>query len=388
MRSWVRGLRAGRLTVLMIALTVAVAAITTVGFFIDRVQASVAREAAGVLAADLRLRADDRMNPENFAEAERQGLMTAEIANFPTVVLFRDATQLASLYAVSERYPLRGQVRIADTLESEAYTTTGGPAPGRIWVEAGLLARLGASVGDGLGVGVRELTVERVLKHRPDQSMGFDTFAPSLVMSLADLESTELVRTGSRVGWAQLFAGEPPDVQSFREWLEEQRQPGEFLQEAGRTEERIQNSIDRAGSFLSLASMITLLLAATAVAVSARRYAATQVDGVALLKCLGAKQSLVLAMTLLELGFIGVTTGLVGSVLGFVAQLGLANLVGDLIEIELPAPGLAPAASGIFVALAVLGGFALPAMLTLRTVPPLRVLRQDAAPKPLPTAVS
>ena len=148
MRSWVRGLRAGRLTVLMIALTVAVAAITTVGFFIDRVQASVAREAAGVLAADLRLRADDRMNPENFAEAERQGLMTAEIANFPTVVLFRDATQLASLYAVSERYPLRGQVRIADTLESEAYTTTGGPAPGRIWVEAGLLARLGASVGD------------------------------------------------------------------------------------------------------------------------------------------------------------------------------------------------------------------------------------------------
>jgi putative ABC transport system permease protein len=388
MRSWIRGLRAGRLTVLMIALTVAVAAITTVGFFIDRVQASVAREAAGVLAADLRLRSDNRLNPEYLAEAERQQLVTAQVANFPTVVLFRDATQLASVYAVSERYPLRGQVRIADTLDSEAYATTGGPAPGQIWVEAGLLARLGANLGDSLGVGVRELNVERVLKHRPDQSMGFDTFAPSVLMNLADLDSTDLVRPGSRVGWAHLFAGDPPDVQRFREWFQEVRQPGEFLQEAGRTEERIQRSIDRAGSFLSLASMITLLLAATAVAVSARRYAATQVDGVALLKCLGAKQSLVLAMTLLELGFIGVTTGFAGSVLGFVAQLGLANLVGDLIEIELPAPGFAPAASGIFVALAVLAGFALPAMLTLRTVPPLRVLRQDAAPKPLPTAVS
>jgi putative ABC transport system permease protein len=387
-RSWTRGLRAGRLTVLMIALTVAVAAITTVGFFIDRVQASVAREAAGVLAADLRLRSDDTLNPEYIAEAERQGLVTAQIANFPTVVLFNDSTQLASLYAVSERYPLRGQVRIADTLESEAYATTGGPAPGRIWVEAGLLARLGANVGDALGVGERELSVERVLKHRPDQSMGFDTFAPSLLMNVADLESTNLVRPGSRIGWAQLFAGDPPDVARFREWFQEERQPGEFLQEAGRTEERIQRSIDGAGSFLSLASMITLLLAATAVAVSARRYAATQVDGVALLKCLGAKQSLVLVMTLLELAFIGITTGLLGSVVGYVAQLGLANLVGDLIEIELPAPGLAPAASGIFVALAVLAGFALPAMLTLRTVPPLRVLRQDAAPKPLPTAVS
>ena len=366
MRSWIRGLRAGRLTVLMIALTVAVAAITTVGFFIDRVGASVAREAAGVLAADLRLRADDPLNPDYLAEAERQGLTTAQVAGFPTVLLFRDSTQLGSLYAVSDRYPLRGQVRIADTIDSAAYATTGGPAPGRIWVEAGLLARLGADVGDAVRVGVRELNVERILKHRPDQSMGFDTFAPSLLMNLADLESTNLVRPGSRVGWAQLFAGEPPDVERFREWLDEARQQGEFLQSAGRTEERIQRSIDGAGSFLSLASMITLLLAATAVAVSARRYAATQVDGVALLKCLGAKQSLVLTMTLLELAFIGITTGIVGSVLGFVAQLGLANLVGDLIEVELPAPGWAPAATGMLVALAVLAGFALPAMLTLR----------------------
>ena len=388
MRSWIRSLRAGRLTVLMIALTVAVAAITSVGFFIDRVRASVAREAAGVLAADLRLRANDPLNPEYLAEAERLGLVTAEVASFPTVVLFGDSSQLASLYAASDGYPLRGQVRIADGLDSAAYPTMGGPAPEGIWVEAGLLARLGADVGDRLAVGARELNVERVLKHRPDQSLGFDTFAPSLLMNLADLESTGLIRPGSRVGWAQLFAGEPADVERFREWLDDNRQPSEFLQTAGRTEERIQRSIDRAGSFLNLASMITLLLAATAVAVTARRYAATQVDGVALMKCLGAKQSTVLAATLVELGLIGVTTGLAGSALGFFAQLGLANLVGDLIEIELPAPGPAPAVSGVLVALAVLAGFALPAMLSLRTVPPLRVLRQDAQPKPLPTAVS
>ena len=387
-RSWIRGLRAGRLTVLMLALTVAVAAITSVGFFIDRVRASVEREAAGALAADLRLRANDPLNPEYLAEAERRRLVTAQVASFATVVLFGDSSQLASLYAVSDRYPLRGQVRIADGFDSAAYATASGPAPGGVWAEAALLARLGADVGDQLRVGARELAIERVLKHRPDQSLGFDTFAASLLMNLADLESTELVRPGSRISWAQLFAGEPADVERFEQWLEDARQPGELVQTAGRAEERIQRSIERAESFLSLASMITLLLVATAVAVSARRYAATQVDGVALLKCLGAKQSLVLTATLLELGFIGVTTGLAGSALGFFAQLGLGSLVSDLIEIELPAPGLAPAVSGVLVALAVLAGFALPAMLTLRTVPPLRVLRQDAAPKPLPTAVS
>lgn len=387
-RSSMRSLRAGRLTALMLALTVAVAAITSVGFFIDRVSASVAREAAGVLAADLRLRANDETKPEYLAEAARRGLLTAEVAAFPTVVLFGESSQLASLYAVSDGYPLRGQVRIADGLESAAYATVGAPQPGRVWVEAGLLARLGAGVGDALAVGARELSVERVLKHRPDQSLGFDTFAPSLLMNLADLPSTELVRPGSRVAWAQLFAGDAADVERFEAWLDDARQPGELVQTAGRAEERIQRSIDRAGRYLSLASMITLLLTATAVAVSARRYAATQVDGVALLKCLGARQSLVLAATLLELGLIGITTGLAGSALGYVAQLGLATLVGDLVEIELPAPGLAPALSGVLVALAVLAGFALPAMLTLRTVPPLRVLRQDARPKPLPTAAS
>jgi putative ABC transport system permease protein len=227
-----------------------------------------------------------------------------------------------------------------------------------------------------------------VLEHRPDQSLGFDTFAPSLLMNLADLESTELIRPGARATYAQLFAGDADDVAAFREWFESS--PGRRLQTAGRSEERVDRSIDNAERFLSLASMIALLLAATAVAVSARRYAAQQVEGVALLKCLGASQALVLAATLLELGIIGVVTGIAGSALGYVAQFGLGNLVEDLMELELPAPGLLPGVSGIIVAMAVLAGFAMPAMLSLRTVPPLRVLRQDAQPRPrpMPTLVS
>jgi putative ABC transport system permease protein len=385
-RNFVRGLRAGRLTILMIALTVAVAAITSIGFFIDRVRASVAQEAAGLLAADLRETGSDPLNPADLAEAQRRGLRTAELTSFPTVVVAGEASQLASLYAVSESYPLRGQVRVADAVGAASYTVAGAPRAGAVWLEDGLLARLNAKVGDRVSIGARELVVERVLEHRPDQSLGFDTFAPSLMMNLADLESTELIRPGSRATYAQLFAGDAADVAAFKEWFESS--PERRLQTAGRSEERIDRAIDRAERFLSLASMIALLLAATAVAVSARRYAAQQVEGVALLKCLGASQALVLSATLLELAVIGVATGLVGSALGYLAQFGLGSLVEDLMELELPAPGVGPGLSGIFVAMAVLAGFAMPAMLTLRTVPPLRVLRQDAAPKAVPTAVS
>src|SRR5688572_8580697 len=385
-RNFVRGLHAGRLTILMIALTVAVAAITSIGFFIDRVRASVAQEAAGLLAADLRETGSEPLQAADLAEAQRRGLRTAEFTSFPTVVVAGDASQLASLYAVSDGYPLRGQVRLADAVGGASYTVAGAPPAGSVWLEDGLLARLNADVGARVSIGAREFVVERVLEHRPDQSLGFDTFAPSLMMNLADLESTELIRPGARATYAQLFAGDAADVAAFREWFESS--PERRLQTAGRSEERIDRSIDDAERFLSLASMIALLLAATAVAVSARRYAAQQVEGVALLKCLGASQALVLAATLLELAIIGVATGVIGSALGYVAQFGLGSLVEDLMELELPAPGLAPGFSGIFVALAVLAGFALPAMLSLRTVPPLRVLRQDAAPKAVPTIVS
>jgi len=386
-RNFARGLRAGRLTVLMIALTVAVAAITSIGFFIDRVRGSVAQEAAGMIAADLRETGSEPLQAADLAEAQRRGLRTAEVTSFPTVVVAGDASNLASLYAVSDGYPLRGQVRVADAIDSASgYAVASAPPLGSVWLEDGLLARLSADVGARVSIGAREFVVERVLKHRPDQSLGFDTFAPSLMMNLADLESTELIRPGSRATYAQLFAGDAAEVAAFRRWFESS--PERRLQTAGRSEERIDRAIDRAESFLSLASMIALLLAATAVAVSARRYAAQQVEGVALLKCLGASQALVLAATLLELAMIGLATGVAGSALGYVAQFGLGSLVEDLMELELPAPSLLPGVSGIFVALAVLAGFAMPAMLTLRTVPPLRVLRQDAAPKAVPTFVS
>jgi putative ABC transport system permease protein len=387
-RNFLRGLRAARLTVLMIALTVAVASITSVGFFIDRVRASVAQEAAGMIAADLRVSGADPQSPAYLEEARRRGLRTAEFTSLVSVIVAGDASQLASVYAASDAYPLRGTVRVADAVGAESYAVVGAPPPGRAWVEEGLLARLDADVGSAIAVGARELVVERVLRHRPDQSLGIETFAPSLMMNLTDLESTELIRPGSQATWAQLFAGDAADVAAFREWFDTASGAGRRIQTAGRSEARIDAAIERAERFLGLASMIALLLAATAVAVSARRYAAEQIDGVALLKCLGASQALVLAAVLIELAIIGVATGVAGSLLGYLTQFGLGALVADLMEIELPAPSLVPGLGGILVALAVLAGFALPAMLSLRSVPPLRVLRHDAAPKALPTVVA
>lgn len=383
-----RSFRAGQLTVLWVALVVAVSALTSVGFFTDRVSRAVEREASVVLAADLRLRTTEPPVPQRLELARERGLDTAQVVTFPSVVLAGDESQLAAIHAVTDSYPLRGQLRTAPALFGEQETTDAVPGAGEAWADEGLIARLGVDVGAKLDVGSVTLTLTRVLEYRPDQAVGFVGFAPDLLINFEDLEATELVQPGSRITWSLLFAGAPQAIEDFRTTVEPLLKPNERLQTISESGEQIQSAITRAQAFLELAALIAVLLAATAVAVAARRYAQLQVDSVALLKCMGASSDLVLRVSLWELFILGLITGVIGSAIGFGAQWGIAQLLASLIEGGLPPAGPAPLAAGMITAWAVLFGFALPAMAMLRTVPPLRVLRRDAAPKAVSTGVS
>ncbi len=383
-----RNLRSGQLGVLLAALIVAVAALTSVSFFTDRVAKAVEREANVILAADLRLRATRDPGDRYLKQAEERGLASAQAVTFPSVVLAGDASNLAAIHAVTSNYPLRGELRIAERLFGPERTSRQGPPPGEAWADPELLARLGVDTGVTLTVGATELEVTAALQYRPDQAVGFVGFAPDLLINLDDLAASDLVQPGSRVTWSLLFAGEAGDIAAFNADLADQLEPGQRIQTIGDSGEQIRSAIDRAQSFLSLAALISVLLAATAVAVAARRYAQTQVDAVALMKCLGASQRYILAATLWELLLLGLAAGIIGSALGFFAQAGIGWFVVDLIEGGLPAPGLSPLFGGLITAMAVLVGFALPSMLALRTVPPLRVLRHDAEPRPVSMLVS
>ena len=388
LRTLSRNLRSGQLTVLVLGLLVAVTALTSVGFFTDRVTKAVERESAVVLGADLRLRASQPPSTDYLRAASEYGLETATVTSFPSVVIAGDSSQLSEVRAVSSAYPLRGRVLIADQLFGAQREAVGIPARGEIWAESGLLARLDVSVGSQVSVGNLELTISRVLEYRPDQSVGFVGLAPALLMNADDLPATALIRPGSRVSWSLLFAGSEQAVSAFKLFLEERLGDNERLQTVGDTSQQISLAIDRARDFLSLAALIAVLLAAAAVAVTARRYATSQVDGIALLKCMGASQGFVVAVSVMELMLLGLGTGLVGSALGFLAQFGLTELLADLLDNDLPGAGIQPLVGGLITALAVLTGFALPPMLNLRTVPPLRVLRRDSEPKPLSAGLS
>ncbi len=383
LRNLLRDFNSGELGILMLALLVAVGSLTAVGFFTSRVGRAVEMQAGEVLAADLRLESPRIIAHAYDAVAARNGLSTARILSMPSVVFFGDESSLVALRAVASGYPLRGKLKIADEPFGPARPTNDIPRPGTAWADSRLLAKLGANVGARLAVGAHTVVVTRVLDYRPDQGSGFADLSATLLINIEDVAATRLIQPGSRVSRAVLFAGEPADVQEFRDWLQAHKQPGERLQAIADASPQIRSSADRAGRFLSLASLVSVLLASIAVAMSARRYARRHLDNVALMKCMGASQRFVLLQTVTQLVVIAAVVAVVGTVLGYVAQSGIAWLLRDLVRGELPAPAPDSLWLGLITAVVILVGFALPPLLQLRTVPPIRVLRRDLEPPPL-----
>ena len=379
-RSFGRELRSGEVLVLLAAVSLAVAALTAVGFLTDRIGKAVARQANEVLAADLRLRSQEPVPDEWRDLAAEYDLQAADTMSFPSVVFHGDDNALSSIKVVSETYPLRGAVRIADELFGEQRAVDGIPAAGEVWADGALLARVGADVGDMLDIGELQLRVAAVLTYRPDQSIGFASLAPTVMMNIADIGSSGLIGEGSRVGYALLVAGDEADVAVFNEAIQD-RLPDEIrVRSQEESSERAYNAADRAQRFLSLTAVISLLLSAVAVAMSARRFAIRRMDAVALMKSLGATQRFVITVSLVQLMLLGVLGIIAGSVVGFAAEEIIAGILSDLLAGDLPGSGPRPVILASGSALVLMLGFALPSMIQLRNTPPLRVLRHDEMP--------
>ncbi len=384
LRDW----KSGELTVLGIALVIAVTSLTAVAFLTDRVSHAVQLRAAESLAADLRLGSSQPLPDRYLPMAEQAGLQTATVINMPSVVFVDDRSTLASINAVTAGYPLRGHLKVAAQLLSAGVQTSEIPAPGEAWASTRLLARLGADTGSVIDVGKASFKVTKVLDFRPDQGWQFVDLAPALLVNMADLEATALIQPGSRVSYRDLFAGPREKIAVFKKQLEAQLSGGEQLRDIADSDPQIRSAMDRSSRFLNLASLVSVLLSAVAVAMASRRYALRHRDRIALLKCLGSQQSFILRLNLTQLVMLTLFGAAVGTVLGYLAQQGLAWIASDLIAQELPAAGGAPVLLGLMTALFILCGFALPDLIQMGKTPVLRVLRQDVEPPPIRYGIS
>jgi putative ABC transport system permease protein len=380
-----RDLRAGELRLLIVAVTLAVAALTAVGFFADRLKGGLARDARQLLGGDAVV-SSDNPTPQAFIDKARSlGLQGLTTLTFPTMARAADAqggaSKLVALKAVPGGYPLRGNLTVTAGPEAPGAATREIPPRGEAWVDAPLLDVLQLKMGDPVLLGDARLRVGRVIVTEPDRGTGFVNFAPRVMINEADLPASKLVQPASRVSYRFAVAGADAQVGDFVKWaLAEAKKPDvrgvrvESL-EGGRPEMR--QTLDRAEKFLNLVALLAALLSAVAVALAARGFAAKHLDDCAMLRVLGQSQRTIAWSYTFEFAMIGVAASALGVAIGFAVHFVFLALLSGLVGSELPGATLWPAGFGLGMGLTLLFAFGLPPVLQLAQVPPLRVIRRD-----------
>ena len=381
-----RDVRSGELRLLVLAVTLAVAALTAVGFFADRLQGGLQRDARQLLGGDAVV-ATDNPTPALFTQqAQRQGLKAVHTLTFPTMARASDmqggSAKLVALKAVEPGYPLRGSLKIKSqtgAIEKVAKTI---PERGQVWVEPQLMDALGLSMGDALLLGNSRFTITAAIAVEPDRGTGFMNFSPRVMVNSADIEATGLIQPASRISYRMAVAGDEAQVKAFVKWADLQIKGDQPIRgvriesvETGRPE--MGQTLDRASKFLSLVALLAALLSAVAVALAARSFAASHLDDCAMLRVLGLSQRTIAASYCWEFALVGLFASGLGVAIGFGVHYLFVALLAGLVDASLPAASVVPVFLGLGMGLTLLVAFGLPPILQLAQVPPLRVIRRD-----------
>lgn len=374
-----RDLAAGDIRILVAALVLAVVAVSAVGFVTDRADRMLAAEANRLLGGDAVVRGDAPIAGRIREAANLGGLKRTETVEMPTMVRVGAGEaarlKLGELRALGEGFPLRGGFRIRDARGER--DVVGGPAAGTLWLSRAGADQLDAKPGDRIGIGEREFTLAAVVLQEPDGAIDYFNVAPKVFLPLADLPSTGLIQPGSRAGYKLVIAGEAAVVESFVKTAKAALGRGQRLETIADARPEIRSALDRASRFLGLAALVSVVLAAVAVAMAARRHSERHLSGAAVMRCLGASQRTLAAIHIGELLILGVIASAIGVAIAYALQWGIGLWLADLLKVSIPPAGLAPALQGLGVGLVVLLSFGAPPVLALRRVPALRVLRRD-----------
>ena len=391
LRMLIRTWRGGELGLILWSLILAVAVVTSVSLLAERIEKALTQESSSFLAADLVVRSSKEAPLEWLEEAARLNVSTAKIMGFASIVFFGDELHLASIKAVQDNYPLRGEIKRSTTpftrdpnlIESVSY----GPSKGEAWVDARLLPLLSIQLGDVIELGDITLKVSQILVEEPDGS-SYSFFGARVLMNYADIPASGVIQPGSRVTYRYLMAAnDPRDFTDYRAWLEPQLDVHDRLITPDEAQASIADTMDKGRRFLLLAGSIGVVLASIALALASHHFASGQTKTVALLKSWGIPASRVRRLYFQQSLWMGLFGSLVGLVIGFLFHHLLLAIVREWLPIELPSAGLRPWITGLATGLLCLVGFTLPALWHLPSQSPLAVLRQDIIVKPLSSAV-
>ena len=382
MRLLKRDWHGGELRLLSLALVMSVTSVTGIALFTDRLEKALLLESANMLAADRIVSGRGTLPVEVLEEGQSRGLRTAETLSFTSMAFSESGNLLVAAKAVTDNYPLRGDVIIADAPFVRGSPIQSGPPQGEVWLESRALPALGIEVGDSVSVGEAELNVSKIIITEPDRSGGglVDNAGPRLMLHMDDVETTNVVQLGSRISYRYLFAHDDLELlDEFEGWFRarEEWRGRYYIRDIRDESEEVSEALERAESFLLLGSLFAVLLAGVAIALTAKRYSERHYDYVAILKTLGCTSAQISLIYLAIQLMLAVIAVVVGCILGYLVHQGIFRLLQSVLLFTLPPAGFQPYVIGSLTAFVCLLAFALPPLLALRETSPLRVLRKD-----------
>ena len=370
-----RGFMSGQLSLLALALVVSVAAMTTTEVLTDRIDRAMRADAATLLGGDLKLRGPRPIDLKWLSQANALGVSATETIEFPSVIGSQSEFELTGLKIVTDGYPLKGQLEVADSRAGIGYPVLRIPEPGTAWADPQLASKLNIDVGNMVSVGETELQITQILIFEPDRGGSFVSLTPRLLMNHADLKSSQLIQPGSRVSYITLFAD--GDIEQLKAFIEPKLDISQRLSGVVDGRPEVGNALARATTYLSLAGLLTVLLSGAAIAMTANRWALDHVADSALFRTFGLSGAEALRIFTTELVVLGGLASGLGVSIGYGLQIVLVDTIAGLLTISLPEPAAKPAMLGFLTGFITLFGFAAPALILLANVPPIRVLKRD-----------
>ncbi|WP_075594355.1 ABC transporter permease [Pseudoalteromonas sp. PAB 2.2] len=377
LKLFTREFKRGELTVISAAIALAVLTVLTLSMVTDRIGQSIAQKSSAFIAADRVLASNHQLPTEYLQKAQERSLRTAKITYFDTMLFAGDEMQLGSVKAVSDSYPLKGELKVKTRLTSDAIVTDEVPKMGEVWLSESVFYALNIQVGSQVELGAATFTASRVVAEEPDAPFNVFSSSQRILINERDIDATQVIQPGSRVFYRQLYAGEQSDLDTFYAWLKPQMKENQQWYGVKDRQSPIANSLNRAESFLLLAGLLGIILAAVAIAVSAKRYCERQYDPVAMMKTLGGSRATIRKIYLLHLSLVCTMSVILGLVIGYSLQMIASDYLAQSMGTELPSasakPWLIAVSTGVICAVM----FSIKPLLDLFDIPPLRVLRRN-----------
>jgi len=375
-RDWKRG----DLLVLLFAMCIAMASISVIYLVIDRIETATEREVADVLGADLVVSSPTPVAESWLSRAEQLGLQQATSVEFSSVLFANEKLQLSSIKAVSDGFPLKGRIEVADSPYQEKVIAQGIPPRGEVWVEPRIYSILQVAKGSEVELGYTNLKVGGAIMLQPGQGSTLFNIAPSAIMNIDDLEATKIIQPGSRVRYRYLFTGEVESLKNFRDEIKEKLTTSQRLVTIFDESPIAGSAITRSKKYIGLSSLLTMILLGVTIAMSASRYARRQFDTSALMRCFGLTNNQVLKIFTHILALVCFSGILIGSLVGVLFQEMLVALLAEQFVENLPNADYGVLLLPMLATIILLFGFSLPSLIQLKSVPPMRVLRRQLQP--------